>query len=176
MALASCLFFPLKFHFEMLKEFLWHYQLAFHSFSNFVFFYRWFASCVGIEPDIIDNRERRHHCSLKTRKYFQKQRQKCHSRYSILITSAECTNCFWHFFPKLFSPGLFAEAMKLFLMAIIYGCFCCVTANRCRPYLVTPVEDYNNYINAVFLNVSFSRAPAYRFWHWRAFDLAAAML
>lgn len=83
----------------------------------------------------------------------------------LLITSAECTNCFWHFFPKLFFPGLFAEAMQLFLMAIIYGCFCCVTANRCRPYLVTPVEDYNNYINAVFLNVSFSRAPAYRFWH-----------
>ncbi|XP_056018914.1 receptor-type tyrosine-protein phosphatase kappa-like isoform X9 [Ostrea edulis] len=27
-----------------------------------------------------------------------------------------------------------------------------VPANRCRPYLVTPVEDYNNYINAVFLN------------------------
>lgn len=83
----------------------------------------------------------------------------------LLITSAECTNCFWHFFPKLFPPGLFAEAMQLFLVAIIYGCFCCITANRCRPYLVTPVEDYNNYINAVFLNVSFSRAPAYRFWH-----------
>lgn len=87
----------------------------------------------------------------------------------LLITSAECTNCFWHFFPKLFSPGLFAEAMKLFLMAIIYGCFCCVTANRCRPYLVTPVEDYNNYINAVFLNVSFSRAPAYRFLALKSF-------
>lgn len=83
----------------------------------------------------------------------------------ILITSAECTNCFWHFFLKLFFLCLFAEAMQLFLVAIIYGCFCCVTANRCRPYLVTPVEDYNNYINAVFLNVSFSRAPAYRFWH-----------
>ncbi|XP_078317103.1 receptor-type tyrosine-protein phosphatase kappa-like isoform X4 [Crassostrea virginica] len=27
-----------------------------------------------------------------------------------------------------------------------------IPANRCRPYLVTPVEDYNNYINAVFLN------------------------
>lgn len=87
----------------------------------------------------------------------------------LLITSAECTNCFWHFFPKLFSPGLFAEAMKLFLMAIIYGCFCCVTANRCRPYLVTPVEDYNNYINAVFLNVSVSRAPAYRFLALKSF-------
>lgn len=69
------------------------------------------------------------------------------------------------FSETFFSPGLFAEAMQLFLMAIIYGCFCCVTANRCRPYLVTPVEDYNNYINAVFLNVRFSRAPAYRFWH-----------
>lgn len=81
------------------------------------------------------------------------------------------------FFPRdFFFPGLFAEEKQLFLVAIIYGCFCCVTANRCRPYLVTPVEDYNNYINAVFLNVSFSRAPADRFWHWRAFDLAAAML
>lgn len=70
------------------------------------------------------------------------------------------------FFPRdFFFPGLFAEEKQLFLVAIIYGCFCCVTANRCRPYLVTPVEDYNNYINAVFLNVSFSRAPAYRFWH-----------
>ena len=38
--------------------------------------------------------------------------------------------------------------------AMIVWCFYCVAANRCRPYLVTPVEDYNNYINAVFLNVS----------------------
>lgn len=73
------------------------------------------------------------------------------------------------FSETFFSPGLFAEAMQLFLMAIIYGCFCCVTANRCRPYLVTPVEDYNNYINAVFLNVSFSRAPAYRFLALKSF-------
>ncbi|KAK3091539.1 hypothetical protein FSP39_020606 [Pinctada imbricata] len=35
-----------------------------------------------------------------------------------------------------------------------------VPANRCRPYLITPVEDYNNYINAVFLD-SFRRKDAY---------------
>lgn len=70
------------------------------------------------------------------------------------------------FFPRDFFFRVYLrKRSSCFLVAIIYGCFCCVTANRCRPYLVTPVEDYNNYINAVFLNVSFSRAPADRFWH-----------
>lgn len=68
-------------------------------------------------------------------------------------------------FSETFFPGFICGSDAVVLLAIIYGCFCCVTANRCRPYLVTPVEDYNNYINAVFLNVSFSCAPAYRFWH-----------
>lgn len=29
-----------------------------------------------------------------------------------------------------------------------------IAANRCRPYLTTPAEESNDYINAVFLNVS----------------------
>lgn len=96
------------------------------------FFYRWFASCVGIEPDIIDNRERGHHCSLKTRKYFQKQRQKCHSRY-FLSHQQNVQIVFGTFFRNFFPRVYLRKRWSCFWWQLFMGVFVALQPTDVAP-------------------------------------------
>lgn len=100
--------------------------------SLILFFYRWFASCVGIEPDIIDNRERGHHCSLKTRKYFQKQRQKCHSRY-FLSHQQNVQIVFGTFFRNFFPRVYLWKRWSCFWWQLFMGVFVALQPTDVAP-------------------------------------------